>query len=240
MVHLDTLRGGLSLDADFTKNRKSAFQPLPASLVQELETLVTNRPADAPLLAVPHIPSEAIAEDYGTAEIERKNLAGRADFHSLRVTFVSLVLEHGASAKEAMTLARHSTANLTMNTYAKARDERLSEIAESLQSAIEIGPKRATSVQIENEPFGDLPEVAQPVLVGTTPHENGVGFDSPLSHHRTWDLKIGELSAVSHSDRCYFSRRMAIGYRNLCPLPACTAASTTMTRSNVRSPIQSM
>ena len=39
-----------------------------------------------------------------------------ADFHSLRVLFISRVVAGGASVKEAQTLARHSTPLLTMNT----------------------------------------------------------------------------------------------------------------------------
>ena len=43
-----------------------------------------------------------------------------ADFHSLRVLFISRVVAGGASVKEAQTLARHSTPLLTMNTYSRA------------------------------------------------------------------------------------------------------------------------
>jgi hypothetical protein len=43
-----------------------------------------------------------------------------ADFHSLRVLFISRVVASGASVKEAQTLARHSTPLLTMNTYSRA------------------------------------------------------------------------------------------------------------------------
>ena len=43
-----------------------------------------------------------------------------ADFHSLRVLFISRVVASGASVKEAQTRARHSTPVLTMNTYSRA------------------------------------------------------------------------------------------------------------------------
>jgi hypothetical protein len=43
-----------------------------------------------------------------------------ADFHSLRVLYISRVVASGASVKEAQTLARHSTPLLTMNTYSRA------------------------------------------------------------------------------------------------------------------------
>jgi len=43
-----------------------------------------------------------------------------ADFHSLRVLFISRVVAGGASVREAQTLARHSTPTLTMNVYSQA------------------------------------------------------------------------------------------------------------------------
>ena len=45
-----------------------------------------------------------------------------ADFHSLRVLFISRVVAGGASVKEAQTLARHSTPLLTMNTCRKQKN----------------------------------------------------------------------------------------------------------------------
>ena len=42
-----------------------------------------------------------------------------ADFHSLRVLFISRVVASGASVRAAQTLARHSTPVLTMNTYSR-------------------------------------------------------------------------------------------------------------------------
>jgi hypothetical protein len=42
------------------------------------------------------------------------------DFHALRHTFISLIVRSGASPKTAQTLARHSTATLTLGRYAHA------------------------------------------------------------------------------------------------------------------------
>lgn len=43
-----------------------------------------------------------------------------ADFHSLRATFISLIIRSGASVKTAQTLARYSTPSLTIGVFAKA------------------------------------------------------------------------------------------------------------------------
>ena len=52
-----------------------------------------------------------------------------------------MVLESGVSVKEAQELARHSTPELTMNVYGRARDERLAEAVERVGEALKP-PKR--------------------------------------------------------------------------------------------------
>jgi hypothetical protein len=47
-----------------------------------------------------------------------------------------LVIEVGATVKEAQTLLRHSTPHLTMNAYARARDDRLAEVAERVGAVV--------------------------------------------------------------------------------------------------------
>jgi hypothetical protein len=61
------------------------------------------------------------------------------------VAYVSFVLEAGASAKEAQALARHSTPDLTMNVYARARDTRLAEVAEKVAEQVRPGQNDDTS-----------------------------------------------------------------------------------------------
>ena len=61
-----------------------------------------------------------------------QNLVGDVDFHSFRVVFITRVVEAGATVKEAQTFARHSTPDLTMNTYAKASPKRLTDLAEKI------------------------------------------------------------------------------------------------------------
>ena len=86
--HLDMKRGGVQLEAGWTKNRKPGFQYLPASLLDRL------------------------------------------------TAYLSLVIEAGASVKEAMVLGRHSNPDLTMNTYARARENRLAELTEKVAKTI--------------------------------------------------------------------------------------------------------
>ena len=149
---LDMERCGLRLRAEWTKNRKPGFQPLPAGLAKRLEAFAASGEAKAlyqeryarhdasleglpaePLLYVSTQPGREIAKDLTSAGVAIWQPGeGRADFHSLRLTFVSMAVEAGASAKEAQELARHSTPSLTMNTYARARHERLAETVEAV------------------------------------------------------------------------------------------------------------
>lgn len=139
--HLDVAGQGLRLEANWTKNRKPGFQPLPAELVEELAQSCRGKAQDAPLLNAPdggHA-SRMLKGDLATAKIAPWTPEGRVDYHSLRGTFATLVLESGANAREAMTLLRHSTPDLTLRLYAKAREGRLTELTEKVGNKLKSG-----------------------------------------------------------------------------------------------------
>lgn len=71
-----------------------------------------------------------------TAGIPKHTSRGKIDFHACRVAYVSLIIEIGATAKEAQTLARHATPDLTMNIYGRAREERLTEAVERMSEVV--------------------------------------------------------------------------------------------------------
>jgi integrase len=50
---------------------------------------------------------------------------GKIVFHSLRMTYCSLLDYQGASAKKTQELARHSTPTVTMNSYVRTREDRV-------------------------------------------------------------------------------------------------------------------
>lgn len=128
--NLDVVRGGLTLDASWTKSRRAGFQPLPAWLVESLAERARGRSGEDPLLYVPTHTARDLEEDLRVAGIPKMTDEGKADFHSCRVAYVTFVLEAGASVSEAQALARHATAGLTLNTYARTRNDRLSQVAE--------------------------------------------------------------------------------------------------------------
>ncbi|NOZ23896.1 MAG: site-specific integrase, partial [Planctomycetes bacterium] len=146
---LDMERSGLVLHAEWTKNRKPGFQPLPRSLVERLSAFAEGGEAgelyrrafarkdatlegipERPLLYVPVHPSYALNRDLKNAKIPKQTVLGKLDFHACRTAYVSMVQETGATVKETQALARHSTPDLTLNVYARTRQSRLSEVAE--------------------------------------------------------------------------------------------------------------
>ena len=148
-------RGCLCLDAQWTKNRKSGYQPVPRALVQRLHAFAeSGEPAQLytrnfrrggsqntapvnPLLYVPSHPARILDQDLEAAGIPKRTAGGKLDFHACRIAYVNLVFEYGnVSPKEAQDLARHSTPDLTFNVYGRTRDERLSEAVERLAEAV--------------------------------------------------------------------------------------------------------
>jgi len=163
---VDVQAGALILDPAWTKNRKPGLQPIPRPLVGKLiefgkaekaKPLYERHygPRDArpkgipenPLLFVPTQTARDLRKDLKAAGVpDVKPGEGRVDFHACRAAYVTFVMEAGATAKEGQTLARHATPELTMNVYAKARDERLWEVVEKVGETILSGTNRALSV----------------------------------------------------------------------------------------------
>ena len=101
---------------------------LPESLTRELSELARKKKKGEPLLDVPSHTARTLYIDLEAAGISKRTEEGKIDFHALRTTFTMLVLEAGANPKEAQELARHSTSNLTLNTYARTRNSQLEQI----------------------------------------------------------------------------------------------------------------
>jgi integrase len=152
--HLDLKRGGLMLDAAWTKNRKPGFQPLPAFLVERLHGFAgeaaalyekmykrgggTCKAVKHALLYVPSHPARSLDSVLGAAGIPKVTPAGKIDFHAVRLAYINLVIESGVTVKEAQVLARHETPELTMNIYGRAREERLWAVVEQVARAIRV------------------------------------------------------------------------------------------------------
>jgi integrase len=161
--HLDTERCGLNLDAEWTKNRKSGFQPLSSSLVARLRMFAENGEPhrlytvhyarkDAkrtvlknPLLFVPSSLSRDFDKDLKSAGVEKWTPTGKLDFHAIRNAYINLVLDSNVTVREAQALARHSTPDLTFNVYGRARQDHMAEAVEGIAARLSK-PERVPSV----------------------------------------------------------------------------------------------
>ena len=113
------------LRAAATKNGKPAHQPLPAELVEALRGFLTGKPGGEPLWPGKWVdrPNGLLQQDLAVAGIpyavDGPNGPEHADFHALRVTYITSLARAGVSPTLAKELARHSDVRLTTNTYTK-------------------------------------------------------------------------------------------------------------------------
>lgn len=141
---LDAAPPTCMVEAAFSKRRRQDVQPLPDALVEPLRAWLSGfdpgervfagiagdtarmlrsdlAAARSAWLAAAEKQPEAVREQMAASDflLYRDRQGHVADFHSLRVLYISRVVASGASVKEAQTLARHSTPVLTMNTYSR-------------------------------------------------------------------------------------------------------------------------
>ena len=109
------------LAASASKNRRPSDQPLPKTLAGAIGPWLATLPPLKPIF--PRLPVKEAARmlrhDLDAANIAYETDSGLADFHSLRGAFISNLVASGASVKACQQLARHSTAALTFDVYAK-------------------------------------------------------------------------------------------------------------------------
>ena len=132
--HLDLERSGLRLEADWTKNRRPGFQPLPRYLLEKLAGNCTA-PSEA-LLDVPTHTARTFDKDLQVAGIDKVSQEGVLVFHSWRVTYCTLLDELGASPKETQELMRHATPMLTMQRYVQTRLDRRQQLVEDMANVV--------------------------------------------------------------------------------------------------------
>jgi integrase len=125
----------VTVKAADSKSRRDDHQPLPPALVPALRSWIAQKPPERPLWgSLTKHTADMIRHDLDAAGIAYRDDNDRvADFHSLRATYISLIVSGGASVKTAQTLARHSTPSLTIGIYARASVHDLAGAVESLR-----------------------------------------------------------------------------------------------------------
>jgi integrase len=120
--------------AAHSKHRREDTVPLRADLAKKMDNFVRGKAAGEPVFPMPEKTAvvRMFRSDLKAAGIKYRDASDRvADFHSLRVTFASILAQAGVHPKTAQDLMRHSDVNLTMNYYTFTV---LSARAEALES----------------------------------------------------------------------------------------------------------
>jgi integrase len=137
----------VTLSAVYTKNGRTAEQPLPPDLAAALAVYFQGRPTDALIWGgrwydraadMLRIDLDAAGIPY---VIQGTDGPLYSDFHSLRHCFIGLLDKAGATLKEAMQLARHSDPKLTMAVYGRARLHDLAGAVDRLPSLSSSDPE---------------------------------------------------------------------------------------------------
>ncbi len=132
-LHLEGKNPFVELAAANEKNRKGSRIPLRRDLAAEIRGWINSQgkvDPQAPVFSVPKHLLKALDRDLRVAEIQKVDEHGRTvDVHALRFSFCTLMSQGGVAPRVAQAAMRHSTIDLTMNTYT---DERLLDVRGAL------------------------------------------------------------------------------------------------------------
>lgn len=157
----------IRLQGKNAKNRKEATVSLRSDVAQSLQEWVKDRQPGDKLLNVPKTIRNIMDRDLEAAGIPKVDENGEViHFHGLRHTFATQLSLSGVAPRVAQKLMRHSSIDLTMNTYT---DTRMLQTSEALEAIPSIAPNVAPdfvpsclnlSQSVANEGGGDLGDIA--------------------------------------------------------------------------------
>ncbi len=142
----------VTVRATTAKNHKERTIPLDDTMLAAITALENSSP-DSEFVFTSNagtpLRNNLLREFYRAckhAGITDGKQGGAVDLHSLRVTFTTLSLDHGANPKAVQEILGHSTLSLTMNTYAKATERGKREAVGSIPFAKVSTPEHVVSL----------------------------------------------------------------------------------------------
>jgi len=143
------------VDSAYTKNRKAAVLPVKAATMALLKEHLRGKLPTAPAFGLTDNHSAKMIQNDLTAArkhwleaakdnpleyrrraesdfLKAETYEGKVDFHALRHTFATWLVERGIDIKTAQALLRHSTPTMTLGIYAHAHSENLSAAVNDL------------------------------------------------------------------------------------------------------------
>jgi integrase len=129
--HLDGDDPAVTVAAAYSKRGRDDTQPIRRDLAEALRPFVAAAAPGSPVFVVPDRTADMLRADLEAAGIPYRDAAGRvADFHALRHSYITHLIESGATVKQAQDLARHSTPTLTIGRYAHTEKADLRRLIE--------------------------------------------------------------------------------------------------------------
>jgi integrase/recombinase XerD len=133
----------VTVEAAYSKNGKKADQPISRDLAERIRPFVEATAKGERVLTMKAKTSQMFPPDLAAAGIAERGEDGRAvDFHALRHTFVSHLVEAGENIKTVQVLARHSDPALTLGIYAHAERSTLRDAIERPQGQTQTQERR--------------------------------------------------------------------------------------------------
>jgi integrase len=169
---LDSNQPTVTARACYTKNGKPAVQPLATTLADRLRPWLAQRVRGKPVFdGMTDRTAEMLRVDLEAAGIPYETDSGVAAFHSLRACYISYLVSSGASVETCQTLARHSTAALTIGIYAKASLHDIQGAVENLPNLVTDAPdERVVTTGTDASPVSNLSATSfdtQPIAIMT-------------------------------------------------------------------------
>jgi integrase len=121
------------LPGSATKNGDEVYQPLPSALAKALGGWLPKSTDDEIWPTNWHLKAaKMIRVDLATAKIEPETAEGVINFHSLRVSYCTALARAGVPPTIAQKLMRHSTIQLTLETYTKFTSDEVTDAVDKL------------------------------------------------------------------------------------------------------------
>lgn len=118
--HLDADPPVVCVPAAVSKRRQDEAQPVPPALAERLRGFLACKRGDGRLFPVrEYRAASMLYEDLEAAGIDKKTVAGVADFHSLRHAVTTDLLRRGVSPALVQQWARHADIRTTLSHYTR-------------------------------------------------------------------------------------------------------------------------
>ncbi len=190
------------LDSTWTKNRKAGRQPLSKSLLEKLLVHCVDKRPDEILFPINDHIVRYFDIDLKEAGIEKHTPEGKLDFHALRATFGTLLIENGENPKVVQELMRHSTVEMTMKLYVKSRRVNLENAVTKLDTflpektvcAIDVQPVVGNVRRIPHNPN-------EFITIRRIDLNNYYRFESRPAYHFSTPWKNDHGAVPRHAER---------------------------------------